>query len=169
MKLLAIWLAFVVLAMSAASAVGAEPQPDAAPQAPAVSPDPAPEAAPQSTEPPASPPAETPTAPAQTQTAAPAPTAPAAPNTPPQPRERAPKRVAKAHHMPAKARPAEHAADGASAGSLVRIHALLPGAQPADDSSSGVFVLAAGALLALVLASGSMASVASRAMKGQLR
>ena len=72
-KLLAIWLALVVLAMSAASAAGAEPQPDAAPQAPAVSPDPAPEAAPQSTEPPASPPAATPTAPAQTQTAAPAP------------------------------------------------------------------------------------------------
>ena len=163
MKLLAIWLALVVLATSAASAAGAEPHPDAAPQAPAVSPDPAPEAAPQSTEPPASPPAATTTAPAHTQTTAPA------PNTPPQPRERAAKRVAKTHHTLAKARPAEHAAAGDSAGSMVRIHALLPGAQPADDSTPGVFVLAAGALLALVLASGSMASAASRAMKGQLR
>jgi hypothetical protein len=52
---------------------------------------------------------------------------------------------------------------------MLRIRALLPGEQAADDSSSRLFILAAGALLALVLASGSMVSVASRAMKGQLR
>ena len=44
-KLFATWLALVVLAVSAASAAAAEPQPDAAPQAPAVAPDPAPGAA----------------------------------------------------------------------------------------------------------------------------
>ncbi len=51
----------------------------------------------------------------------------------------------------------------------MRIRALLPETPTASDSSSGVLVLAAGALLALVLASGSMASAASRAMKGQPR
>ena len=54
-------------------------------------------------------------------------------------------------------------------GAMLRIKALLPGDQASGDDSSGLFVLAAGALLALVLASGSMVSVASRAMKGQLR
>jgi hypothetical protein len=51
----------------------------------------------------------------------------------------------------------------------MRIRALLPGHQTTAESSSKFFILAAGALLALVLASGSMVSVASRAMKGQLR
>ena len=52
---------------------------------------------------------------------------------------------------------------------MLRIRALLPGDQTTADSSPTLFMLAAGALLALVLASGSMVSVASRAMKGQLR
>jgi hypothetical protein len=52
---------------------------------------------------------------------------------------------------------------------MLHISALLPGEQAADDSSSRLLILAAGALLALVLASGSMVPVTSRAMKGQLR
>jgi hypothetical protein len=59
--------------------------------------------------------------------------------------------------------------DAARASSLLQIRALLPGDQNSAGSSSRPFLLAAGALLALVLASGSMVSVASRAMKGQLR
>jgi hypothetical protein len=52
---------------------------------------------------------------------------------------------------------------------MLRIKALLPGDETTADSSPTLFMLAAGALLALVLASGSMVSVASRAMKGQVR
>ena len=166
MKLLAIWLAFVVLAASAASAAGAEPQPDAAPQAPAVVPDPAPEALQQ----PRAPTQPTPTArsepPARTQVAPPAPQ-PAAP-------AQAPKRATKPRakherHATVQPHPAERRTTNDRADSLVNIRALLPGTQTASDSSSGVVVLAAGALLALVLASGSMASAVSRAIKGQLR
>jgi hypothetical protein len=64
---------------------------------------------------------------------------------------------------------ADHEVDAARAGSLLRISAILPGEQASDDSSSRLLILAAGALLALVLASGSMVPVTSRAMKGQLR
>jgi hypothetical protein len=52
---------------------------------------------------------------------------------------------------------------------MTQIRALLPGARPTDDSSPRLVLLAGGALLALVLASGSMVSVSARAMKGQLR
>jgi hypothetical protein len=51
----------------------------------------------------------------------------------------------------------------------MRIRSLLPEAQSARDSPSHVVLLAAGGLLALVLASGSMLSVSSRAMRGGLR
>jgi hypothetical protein len=156
----AIWLALVVLAVSAASAAGAEPQPDAAPEAPAVAPDPVPGATQPAEQPPPLPPAQpqpSATAPAQE------------PSTPSQRRAQARKPAAKHHHARTKPRPAESGVAAARASSMLRIRALLPGEQTTTDSSSGLFILAAGALLALVLASGSMVSVASRAMKGQLR
>jgi outer membrane biosynthesis protein TonB len=159
---LAIWLALVVLAVSAASAGAVEPQPDAAPQAPAVTPDPVPGTA-DAQEP--TQPAEQPP-PAQVQPPAAAPTQ--QPSTP-EPRE--PKtRPAAEHHRPStQPRRGGGETDAARASSLLRVRALLPGDQTTADSSSRLLLLAAGALLALVLASGSMVSVASRAMKGQLR
>jgi hypothetical protein len=53
--------------------------------------------------------------------------------------------------------------------SLVRIESLLPSVKSGDESHSRLLQLAAGILLALVLASGSLLSVATRMMKGQLR
>jgi hypothetical protein len=53
--------------------------------------------------------------------------------------------------------------------SLVRIGSLLPSAKSGEGSHLGPLLLAAGALLALVLASGSLLPVATRMMKGQLR
>jgi hypothetical protein len=61
------------------------------------------------------------------------------------------------------------AAAAARPGSLVRIGSLSPPAKSGEDSHSGLLPLAAGALLALVLASGSLLSVAMRMSKGQLR
>jgi len=49
--------------------------------------------------------------------------------------------------------------------SVVRVDALLPSAQPDDDSHTEL-LLAAGILLALVMVSGSLLSVATRTMKG---
>ena len=167
--LFAIWLAFVVLAASVASAGAAPPLPDAAPQAPAVAPDPAPGAAqdaPASAKepapaPPAAPPAAT------TQPAAPAPAQRASAS---QPRQQTRRSAGQHHRTSTQARRADGAVEGARASSMLRIRALLPGGdQTTAHSSSTLFMLAAGALLALVLASGSMVSVASRAMKGQLR
>ena len=54
-------------------------------------------------------------------------------------------------------------------GSTVRLASLLPSTRSADGSHSGLLVAAGGALLALVLASGSLLSVATRRTKGQLR
>jgi outer membrane biosynthesis protein TonB len=171
---LAIWLALVVLAAFAAPATAADPQPDAAPQAPAVAPDPAPGGAQQppsttttpvppeqpSANPPASPPTTSqPSAPAAAQQ-------PSATGPKEQPREQAHKH----RHAPVKAhRAASHEAGATRASSMVRVRPLFPIEQTADDSSSKLLMLAGGALLALVLASGSMVSVSSRAMKGQLR
>lgn len=53
--------------------------------------------------------------------------------------------------------------------SLVRIGSLLPSAKSSDGSRSGLLLLAAGALLALVIASASLVPVTTRMMKGQLR
>jgi len=166
--LFAIWLAFVVLAASVASAGAAPPLPDAAPQAPAVAPDPAPGAAqdaPASAKepapaPPAAPPAAT------TQPAAPAPAQRASAS---EPRQQSRRSAGQHHRTSTQARRADGAVEGARASSMLRIRALLPGDQTTAHSSSTMLMLAAGALLALVLASGSMVSVASRAMKGQLR
>jgi hypothetical protein len=57
----------------------------------------------------------------------------------------------------------------ARSSSLVRIGSLQPSAKSDEGSHSGPLLLAAGALLALVLASGSLLPVATRMMKGQLR
>jgi outer membrane biosynthesis protein TonB len=160
--LFAIWLALVVLAASADSAGAAPPLPDAAPQAPAVAPDPAPGAA-QPQEP--TQPAQQPP-PAQVQPPAAAPTPQPSTVEPKDP----PNNPSRAHHRtPTQPRRGEVEVDEARARSMLRINALLPGEQTTADSSSRLLLLAAGALLALVLASGSMVSVASRAMKGQLR
>ncbi len=56
-------------------------------------------------------------------------------------------------------------ARGAPPSSVVRVDSLLPSAQPADDSHTEL-LLAAGILLALVMVSGSLLSVATRTMKG---
>ena len=164
------WLALALLAASAAPAAAVDPQPDAAPQAPAVAPDPAPGAvveAPPAEQPqpspPSSPPAQTqpqpqPAGPVSTQPAATA----EARERPREPR-RASKEPTRADGREALPPPTPRA------DALVRIKALIPDGATADDSSSHIVLLAAGALLALVLASGSMVSVASRAMKGQLR
>ncbi len=53
--------------------------------------------------------------------------------------------------------------------SLARVGSLLPSAKEADESNSRVLLLAGGVLLALVLASGSLLSVATRTMRGQIR
>jgi hypothetical protein len=165
--LLAIWVALVMLAVTATSAAAAPPQPDAAPQAPAVAPDPVPGTAPaqEPTQTAEQPPAEQPP-PAQSQPPAAAPTQ--QPSTP-QPRESTTKPAREHHRASPQPRRVDGEADAARASAMLRIKALLPGDQASADDSSGLFVLAAGALLALVLASGSMVSVASRAMKGQLR
>jgi hypothetical protein len=52
---------------------------------------------------------------------------------------------------------------------LLQVDAILPGGQTGGDSPSGLLLIAAGALLALVLASGSLLSVASRMSRGGLR
>jgi hypothetical protein len=161
--LLAIWVALVMLAVTATSATAAPPQPDAAPQAPAVAPDPVPGSAP-AQEPTQT--AEQPPPPAQSQPPAAAPTP--QPSTP-QPRDSTTKPAREHHRASPQPRRVDGEVDAARASAMLRIKALLPGDQATADDSSGLFVLAAGALLALVLASGSMVSVASRAMKGQLR
>ena len=160
---MAIWVALVVLAVTPAAAAGAPPQPDAAPQAPAVAPDPVPGTAPAQGP---TQPAEQPPPPAQSQPPAAAPTT--RPSTP-QPREPTTKPAREHHRASTQPRRGDGEVDAARASSMLRIKALLPCDQTTADSSSGLFLLAAGALLALVLASGSMVSVASRAMKGQLR
>ena len=52
--------------------------------------------------------------------------------------------------------------------SLTRIGSLIPPTEQAEDSHHLV-LLAAGALLALLMASGSLLSVATRVTRGQLR
>jgi hypothetical protein len=52
---------------------------------------------------------------------------------------------------------------------LLQVEAIVPDRQSGGDSRSGLLLLAAGALLALVLASGSLLSVTSRASRGGVR
>jgi hypothetical protein len=148
---------------AAASPAAADPQPDAAPQAPAVAPDPAPEAAP-----------ETPS----TDQQQPPPEGPAPPTTAPpvqgrqytQPAETSTPAAPRTHRDGTRKR--HHASGqvaGAQTASAFRFHSLLPAESDAGDSPQHEVLLAAGALLALVLASGSLVSVGARAMKGQMR
>jgi hypothetical protein len=152
------------LAFACVSSALAAPEPDPAPQTPSVSPDPVPGAA---VDPPAPPPQPL----ADSQPQAPAPTQPAAAPEPaagkgaPQPRQRSQRRRPVEQRREASPRTA-----GAMVASLPQIKAvLLPEASTTDDSSSHRLVpLAAGALLALVLASGAMLWVSTRALRGQL-
>jgi hypothetical protein len=165
---LAIALVFVGLA-GTASAV--EPQPDAAPQAPAVAPDPAPEA---TNSPP--PQQSTPQAPAQVTPQAPAvaqePAAPAAtPSTTPtqaSPKPKAERKTKPARRETPASRP-ESQAKPADPSRLLRVDSFLPGVQGDEDSPSHLVLLAAAALLALLMASGSLLSVATRVWPRQLR
>ena len=165
---LAIALVFVGLA-GTASAV--EPQPDAAPQAPAVAPDPAPEA---TNSPP--PQQSTPQAPAQVTPQAPAvaqePAVPAAtPSTTPtqaSPKPKAERNTKPARRETAASRP-ESQAKPADPSRLLRVDSFLPGVQGDEDSPSHLVLLAAAALLALLMASGSLLSVATRVWPRQLR
>jgi cytoskeletal protein RodZ len=165
---LALSLVFLGLA-GQASAV--EPQPDAAPQAPAVSPDPAPQA----TSPP--PQQSAPTQPVQVAPQAPAttqqPATPAAtPSTTPTP-QASPKPKAERKTKPTRretlaSRP-ETQAKPADPSRLLRVDSFLPGVQGDEDSPSHLVLLAAAALLALLMASGSLLSVATRVWPRQLR
>jgi type IV secretory pathway VirB10-like protein len=169
------------------------PQPDPAPTPPSVSPDPAP-----GTEPPTgtAPPASTPPAPAPPAPAPPAPTQSAPPVAPDQPT--APEEVepapapsssraetrAKARRAAATKRRAERAARRAAArrraqrrrrieaavddAAFVRLGSLLPARDRSDERDKHLVLLGAGALLALVVASGSFATMASRTLRGQL-
>jgi outer membrane biosynthesis protein TonB len=166
---LAISLVFLGLPGTTAAA---EPQPDAAPQAPAVAPDPAPEA--RNTTPPQqsapTPPVQAvPQVPAVTQqpaTPAPTPSTTTPRQTSPKPKvESKPARVRR--EAPT-SRP-ERRAEPADPGRLLRVDAFLPGVQGNEDSPSHLVLLAAGALLALLMASGSLLSVARREWPRQLR
>ena len=192
-------VAWLALAALIAAAAAAQLQPDAAPQAdalraPSVVPDPAP-VAPDATPtpPPAAPPPAAPVVeqaapppavrppPAEPDPAeAPAPAAPArapaAPaRTPAAParrpenrtREARPRVAPQGAAAPRRQREAED--PRAAADPLLRVDAILPGGQRGGDSPSGLLLLAAGALLALVLASGSLVSAASRMSRGGLR
>jgi hypothetical protein len=50
---------------------------------------------------------------------------------------------------------------------LLRVDAIAPSGRSGGDSQSGLLLLGAAALLALVLASGSLVSVASKASRGE--
>ena len=150
----------------------APPQPDAAPQAPAVAPDPAPEA--RNTTPPQQ---STPAPPTQVVPQAPAaPQQPAAPAPTPStttPRQTSPK--PKVESKPARisreapaSRP-QLRVEPADPTRFLRVDSFLPGVQGDEDSPSHLVLLAAGALLALLMASGSLVSVATRVWGGQLR
>jgi type IV secretory pathway VirB10-like protein len=185
----------VVLALSAGllMAVGAPdgslavPEPDPAPTSPPLAPDPVPGTQPSA---PATPAPTTRAAPPLvSEQPAPAPAAAARVQSPapPEPSPRKPKATARAAAAAADVEPAagrrrakrrrleaarqreQEARADAERGTLVRIGSFLPGAEPADDGQKRLLMLAAGALLALVMASGSFATLASRAMRGQLR
>ncbi len=67
------------------------------------------------------------------------------------------------------ARAADRSRQPAPDPTLARVGALIPGSSTDDGNSGELLFLAACALLALVCASGSFVSVASRISKGQLR
>jgi hypothetical protein len=159
----------------------AQPQPDPAPAAPAIAPDPAPGTSPaepapgtspvepaptqQGTstthvqpEPPAPPPAQPQAAPQASSATTPKSDAASGARRKPerQPRHAAPQRAEQTQ------------ADNALPNPAVRMDWLTPRLEPAD-APRHVVLLAAGALLALLMASGSLISVAARVTRGQLR
>jgi type IV secretory pathway VirB10-like protein len=169
---------------------GAAPEPDPAPGPQSVAPDPVPSSGAQ----PADEPAPRPTTPAplgpapEVPTEAPAPAtaqppaggvAGAAPEQPRTASGRAERQARAATRARARARAREAAqrrqavrdrnTPDTNPRALLRIDSLLPSAEVADDSSNGIVLLAAGALLALVLASGSLLSVATRVLRGGVR
>jgi outer membrane biosynthesis protein TonB len=176
-------VSIALLASTPTAATAAQLEPDPAPAAPTITPDPAPAS-------PAEPvPGTSPTEPAppqqgtftpyvQPEPAAPPPAEPqSTPQTPPAPTPR-PEATAAAKSKAERGgreapeqrneRKAKETSAPANPGSLVRVGALLPGSEPPDNSHR-LFLLAAGALLALLMASGSLISVASRVMRGQPR
>jgi hypothetical protein len=182
--------ALITLLGSASTAVSA-PQPDAAPQAPVPSPDPAPGAggaptqptqpAPTSSVAPASgaPASSAPAPPSSAAPTSPAPSAerPAASSDAADKREarRVARERARRHRAATRAAASERSDRGDQAqqpatdpSAIARI-ALAADLSPADDNTPRLLLLAACALLALLCASGSFVSVASRMFKGQLR
>jgi type IV secretory pathway VirB10-like protein len=165
-----VWLAW--MATSPAQAAPAQPQPDPAPTASPIAPDPAPGTSPVAPAPqepatsappvPSPSPAPTPAEPQFTPepTPAPRPAPDAARPKRPDARKRAGGQRTERRARPTPAR--------AEARSLAPVGSLIPSSEPADDSHH-LFLLAAGALLALLMASGSLISVASRATRGHLR
>jgi hypothetical protein len=159
----------VFLAVSGA-AWAVEPQPDAAPQAPAVAPDPAPGTT--DVTPRQQSPADT-----LVQAAPHVPTASQQPAAaaPPAPTRTAPKPRSKPKSTPARARRdtrasrSERTTEPADPSQLLRVDSFLPGVQGDEDSPSHLLLLAAAALLALVMASGSLLSVTTRVWRSPLR
>jgi hypothetical protein len=187
-------VAWLALAALIAAAAAAQLQPDAAPQAdapraPSVAPDPAPVAP----DPTPTPPAAAPPAPAAVVDQAAPPPAVRPPPVEPEPAEApapAPPARAAASSAPTAERPSaarearlrvarqegaaprrqREAEDTRPAPDpLLQVDAILPGGQRGGDSPTGLLLIAAGALLALILASGSLVSVASRVSRGGLR
>jgi outer membrane biosynthesis protein TonB len=179
-------LSIALLASTVTSpvATAAQPQPDPAPAAPAIVPDPAPgpsPAAPVSPQqgtstpyvqpqPSAPPQAEPQSTPDPSPAVTPKPdTAAAASSKPERRRRQARQRTEQARQRTEQARQRTEQARGANAPNpAVRMEWLTPRLEQAD-ASQHVALLAAGALLALLMASGSLISVAARATRGQLR
>lgn len=168
LPILALSLALCVVP---SAALAAEPQPDAAPQGPTVAPDPAPTntAPPPQQSAPAPPVSVAPQVPTVTQQ----PAAPAATPSTAMPRHASPKPNAERKPKPGRregpvSRP-ERRAKPADQTLLLRVDSFLPGVQGDEDSPSHLVLLAAAALLALVMASGSLLSVAARVWRSPLR
>jgi hypothetical protein len=159
--------ALTAAVMITAPAALGQPSPDAAPVAPTIAPDPAPAAPTAPAEPP--PAAVTPTesAPAQ-----PAPAEPAPPTPVDDPPATADRRPAQNDRPAPKARRAERKTTEADRAlprpvatpAFLRLETLVPAETDTADPSSTPMLLAAGALLMLVLASGSFVSVLARLM-----
>ena len=187
-------LSIALLASTVTSpvATAAQPQPDPAPAAPAIVPDPAPgtsPAAPASPQqgtstpyvqpqPSAPPQAEPQSTPDPSPAVTPKPDTAAATSSKPERRrrqarqrtEQARQRTEQARQRTEQARQRTEQARAANAlpNPAVRMEWLTPRLEQAD-ASQHVALLAAGALLALLMASGSLISVAARATRGQLR
>jgi hypothetical protein len=172
-------LSIALLASTVTSpvATAAQPQPDPAPAAPAIVPDPAPGPSPAAAvspqqgtstpyvqpQPSAPPQAEPQSTPDPSPAVTPKPDTAAAASSKPERRRR------QARQRTEQARQRTEQARGANAPNpAVRMEWLTPRLEQAD-ASQHVVLLAAGALLALLMASGSLISVAARATRGQLR